>query len=77
MSTKTRLQQGICLAFVSWLRHISLKKNGAGLKQLTFSPGYDAEATAAFDGSKILYTFIKSGDLDIWSMNIDGTDKTQ
>ena len=31
----------------------------------------------AFDGSKILYTSIKSGDLDIWSMNIDGTDKKQ
>ena len=53
------------------------KKNGENLKQLTFSPGYDAEATVAFDGSKILYTSIKSGDLDIWSMSIDGTDKAQ
>ena len=53
------------------------KKSGEDLKQLTFSPGYDAEATVAFDGSKILYTSIKSGDLDIWSMNIDGTEKTQ
>tara|TARA_Y100001970_G_scaffold294202_1_gene448395 strand:+ start:16334 stop:17416 length:1083 start_codon:yes stop_codon:yes gene_type:complete len=47
------------------------------LNQLTNSPGYDAEATIAFDGSRILYTSIVSGDLDIWSMNPDGTNKVQ
>ena len=46
-------------------------------KRLTSSPGYDAEATMAFNGSKILFTSMMSGDLDIWSMNPDGTDKQQ
>ena len=51
--------------------------NGEIIKQLTTSPGYDAEATVAFDGSKILFTSMVSGDLDIWSMNINGSNKLQ
>ena len=43
---------------------------------MTDSPGYDAEATVAFDGSKVLYTSIISGDLEVWSMNADGSNKT-
>lgn len=45
--------------------------------RLTHSYGYDAEATYAFDGSKIIYTSKSSGDLDLWTMNTDGTDKRQ
>ena len=51
--------------------------NGNKLKRLTTAQGYDAEATVAFDGSKIIYTSISSGDLEIWTMNKDGTNKTQ
>jgi len=47
------------------------------LRQLTNSPGYDAEATVAFNGSKIIYTSMVSGDLDIWTMDLDGKNKTQ
>lgn len=47
------------------------------LEQLTSSPGYDAEATVAFNGSKVVYTSMVSGDLDIWTMNSDGTNKKQ
>ena len=54
---------GFCILIMTYFT----QKNGENLKQLTFSSGYDAEATVAFDGSKILYTSIKSGDLDIWS----------
>ena len=52
-------------------------RDGKVLHQMTDSPGYDAEATVAFDGSKILYTSMVSGDLDVWSMNLDGSNKTQ
>ena len=52
-------------------------RDGKVLHQMTDSPGYDAEATVAFNGSKILYTSMVSGDLDVWSMNIDGSNKTQ
>ena len=52
-------------------------RDGSELEQLTNSPNYDAEATVAFDGSKIVYTSLVSGDLEIWTMNTDGTDKQQ
>jgi len=51
--------------------------SGANLEKLTDSPNYDAEATVAFDGSRIVYTSMASGDLEIWTMNPDGTHKQQ
>ena len=47
------------------------------LERLTDSPNYDAEATYAFDGSKIIYTSMMSGDLDLWTMLPNGSQKTQ
>jgi len=40
------------------------------VKQLTNSPGYDAEATISPDGRKMLYTSTKSGDLELWIMDL-------
>ena len=51
--------------------------NGDDIERLTDSPNYDAEATYAFDGSKIIYTSMVSGDLDLWTMLPDGSQKTQ
>ena len=45
--------------------------------QLTDSKNYDAEATVAFNGGKIIYTSMSSGDLDLWTMNLDGSNKKQ
>ncbi len=47
--------------------------NGSNLKQLTNTPGYDAEATISLDGKKIVFTSMRNGDLDIYSMDADGT----
>lgn len=47
--------------------------NGKVLKQLTNSPGYDAEATVSPDGKKIVFTSTRSGDLELYTMNIDGS----
>jgi len=52
-------------------------ENGNSLDRLTYTDGYDAEATYAFDGSKIVYTSISSGDLEVWTMNPNGSNKTQ
>lgn len=46
-------------------------------KQLTRSPGYDAEATVSPDGQKIVFTSTRSGDIELYTMNIDGSDVRQ
>ena len=48
--------------------------DGSGLKQLTKTPGYDAEATISTDGRRIVFTSVRDGDLDIYSMKADGSD---
>jgi len=52
-------------------------KNGKILKKLTDAPGYDAEATVSPTGDKIVFTSTRSGDLELWTMNLDGSDKRQ
>ena len=46
---------------------------GNTTKQLTFEPGYDAEATVSPKGDKIVFTSDRSGDLELYTMNIDGS----
>ena len=46
-------------------------------RQLTNSPGYDAEPTVSPDGKTIVFTSTRSGDLELWTMNIDGSNKKQ
>jgi TolB protein len=46
--------------------------DGSNLKQLTNTPGYDAEATISEDGKKIVFTSMRNGDLDIYSMDASG-----
>jgi Tol biopolymer transport system component len=45
--------------------------------QLTDSPGYDAEATLSPDGSRIVFTSMRSGDPELYVMNTDGTELKQ
>ena len=42
------------------------------MKQLTTTPGYDAETTITLDGKKLVFTSMRDGDLDIYTMNADG-----
>jgi len=48
------------------------KPDGTGIKQLTKTPGYDAEATISPDGKKIVFTSMRDGDLDLYTMDADG-----
>jgi len=48
-------------------------RNGSNLKRLTYSWGYDAEATVSPVGSKIVFTSMRDGDLEIYTMNTDGS----
>ncbi|MCK7524543.1 MAG: hypothetical protein MZV64_46460 [Ignavibacteriales bacterium] len=47
------------------------------LKQLTNTPGYDAEATVSPKGDKIVFTSLRNGDPEIYTMNLDGSDQTR
>ena len=46
-------------------------------KQLTNTPGYDAEATVSPDGKSIVFTSTRNGDLDLYTMDIDGSNVKQ
>ena len=46
--------------------------DGAIVKRLTSTPGYDAEATVSADGKRIVFTSMRDGDLDIYTMDADG-----
>src|SRR4051812_22484672 len=48
------------------------RPDGSDLKQLTNTPGYDAESTFSVDGKKIVFTSMRDGDLDIYTMDADG-----
>jgi TolB protein len=50
---------------------------GKILKQLTNTPGYDAEATINWKTGNVVYTSLASGDLDLWTMKTDGSYKRQ
>ncbi len=47
--------------------------DGSGVKPLTRTPGYDAEATIAPDGL-IAFTSVRDGDMEIYTMKADGSD---
>ncbi|MFN7332148.1 MAG: M20/M25/M40 family metallo-hydrolase, partial [Flavobacterium sp.] len=51
--------------------------NGNIIKQITNTPGYDAEAVVSPDGKKIAFTSTRSGDLELWTMDIDGSNLKQ
>ena len=48
------------------------RPDGSDVKQLTTTPGYDAETTITLDGKKLVFTSMRDGDLDIYTMDADG-----
>lgn len=50
--------------------------DGKNVKQLTTTPGYDAEATISKKG-KIVFTSLRNGDLDIYTMDSNGKNVKQ
>jgi Tol biopolymer transport system component len=47
------------------------------IKQVTNTPGYDAEATVSPQGDKIVFTSTRNGDLDLYTMDMDGSNVKQ
>lgn len=48
--------------------------DGSERKPLIAGPGYDAEATMAFNGSRLVFTSTRDNDLEIYTAKLDGTD---
>jgi len=46
-------------------------------KRMTDTPGYDAEPTLSPDGSLIVFTSMRTGDLELFTMKTDGSDVKQ
>jgi len=72
--TKPDFSQGYVWAVYPDYDIFTSKPDGTDLKQLTSTPGYDAETTITLDGKKLVFTSMRDGDLDIYTMNADGTD---
>jgi Tol biopolymer transport system component len=55
----------------------SANADGTDIKRLTFSDGYDAEATVSPKGDKIIFTSLRDGDPEIYVMDLDGKNQTR
>jgi TolB protein len=53
------------------------RPDGSDLRRIAASAGYDAEATISPDGSKIVFTSTRDGDLDIYVMDAEGSNVTR
>ncbi len=69
---KPDFSQGYVWAVYSDFDIFTAKPDGSDLKQLTNTPGYDAETTITLDGKKLVFTSMRDGDLDIYTMDADG-----
>jgi len=51
--------------------------DGSNLRRLTNTPGYDAEATVCAKDGSMIFTSMRSGDLELWRMDADGSNVRQ
>jgi Tol biopolymer transport system component len=49
-------------------------RDGTNLQRITDTPGYDAEATVCPVTGRIVFTSVRDGDLELYSMEPDGSD---
>ncbi len=52
----------------------SAKPDGSDRRTLIAGPGYDAETTMAFDGSRLVFTSTRDGDIELYTAKPDGSD---
>jgi TolB protein len=66
------MSQGYVWALYPEYDIFSANVDGTGLKRLTSTAGYDAEATISTDGKRIVFTSARDGDLELYAMDADG-----
>jgi TolB protein len=64
--------QGYVWAVYDTFDIFTANPDGSDVKQLTNTPGYDAETTITRDGKKLVFTSKRDGDLDIYTMDATG-----
>ena len=69
--TRPDFSQGYVWAVYDTFDIFTANPDGSNLKQLTNTPGYDAETTISPDG-KLVFTSKRAGDLDIYTMDANG-----
>ncbi len=70
---KPDMSRGYVWALYKSYDIFSADPDGSNLKQLTNTDGYDAEAVYSPQGDKIIFTSVRSGDLELYIMNPDGS----
>jgi TolB protein len=65
-----------------WVLHpefdvYSASDSGGSIEPLITGPGYDAEATVSPLGDRIVFTSTRSGDIELWTCDLDGANLVQ
>jgi Tol biopolymer transport system component len=69
---KPEMSQGYVWPLYESYDIFSADLDGGNLERLTDTPGYDAEAVYSPLGDKIVFTSVRTGDLELFLMNPDG-----
>lgn len=69
--------QGYVWALYPGFDIVVADRSGAIVKRLTDAEGYDAEATVSPTCDRIVFTSVRTGDLELFSMKVDGSDLRQ
>jgi Tol biopolymer transport system component len=64
--------QGYVWALYDAYDIVESRPDGSGVKRITTTPGYDAEATWCHRGGKVIFTSVRDGDLDLYVMDEEG-----
>ncbi len=70
--SKPDLSQGYVWALYESYDVFKANPEGSNIRRLTDTPGYDAECVYSPNGDKILFTSVRTGDLELFMMDPDG-----
>ena len=69
MPAKPDMSRGYVWALYDSYDIFKADPDGSNIVRLTDTPGYDAEAVFSPKGDKIVFTSVRSGDLELYLMN--------
>jgi Tol biopolymer transport system component len=69
--------QGYVWALYDTFDIVSAAPDGSDVRRLTDAPGYDAEATVCPVDGRVIFTSVRDGDLELYTMQPDGSEVTR